>query len=141
MRRSGSGNDFDGIVGVSACRHYFEHFYAKAGNAEDDFVISLVRSDGEELVRFPVLPDAFKFGPAPFSAALQRSEAGTFSAASVRDGVPRLFFYGKIEGHPLSVFYSIDKRTIFRQWQRHIMIGGVLPRSFPRRCSLHPGWH
>src|SRR5215216_274270 len=53
IRRTSPDGDFNGVVGVSALHTYFEEFYATVGMPADNFAISLIRDDGNFLVRYP----------------------------------------------------------------------------------------
>jgi hypothetical protein len=110
-RRDATGA-FDGVIDIALAPDFFMRSYETLvrdiGNSPEGRVVTMVRTDGQLLVRYPALPGAM--APVPpssplFNATSHNPEGGTYTNRSVVDqGAPqRLFAYRKVPGHPIYV--------------------------------------
>jgi PAS domain S-box-containing protein len=117
-RRSGDGERFDGVVGISLSVEYFTRFYQSIAEYNAATIV-LGRTDGAILARHPVLdPPPISFspnGPAMRGLAAGR-EQWTEIAASPQDGTERIIAFRKVQRYPLLVTYGIPKTLVMRRW-------------------------
>jgi hypothetical protein len=111
-----------GLVMLAAPTAVFRSFYANALSGPND-VMTLVREDGQVLVRYPVLQkpllritsglmDAIKLNP----------DQGFYTVRSAADGVDRLYAYMRLPDFPLYVTYGGEKARMWAAW-RHDLAG------------------
>jgi two-component system, NtrC family, sensor kinase len=123
IRKSSDSEQFDGVVGISAYVSYFEDYYRATGIARDNFAITLLRDDGQVLVRYPAVPNRLEIpSDSALLKELQRAEHGNFTAHSMIDGIERIGGYAKVPTYPVYAIYSIDKSAIVWQW-----LSGLIP--------------
>jgi two-component system, NtrC family, sensor kinase len=128
IRKSNSRGEFDGVVGVSAFVSYFHTFYESLGEPSDSFAITLIKENGNVLVRYPAVAIGAVHIAAD-SALLQQlraQERGTFSAHSQFDAAERLFGHAKLRGFPVHALYSIDRNAIWSEWMTAIAQGAAV---------------
>ena len=113
-----------GVIDVAVAPSLFDDFYAVlAGEGTQDTkgnVVSLVRSDGQPLVRYPPLPglglhaalsDRF------MGAIAAHPESGTYLTKSVVDpSETRLFAYRKVQGYPAYVVVGRPRSQVIAGW-------------------------
>jgi two-component system NtrC family sensor kinase len=128
-RRDASGG-FDGVINIALSPAFFMGFYETLvrdiGRSAEGRVVTLIRTDGQILVRHPALPGTIARVPAanPFFAAVARSpEGGTYTNTSVIDlGAPqRLFAFRKVPGHPIYVVAGRSTASIVSDWRRGML--------------------
>ncbi len=115
-----------GVIDVAVSPTFFRDFYKvlvdeDADGAAGD-VLTLVRDDGQILVRYPPFEGSPPRVPAssPFLAAIRaHPDSGVFDSRSVIDaGSPeRLFAYHKVEGYPLYVIAGRSRSVILDGWR------------------------
>jgi signal transduction histidine kinase/CheY-like chemotaxis protein len=125
IRRGDAGGAFNGVIGSSARIDYFHNFYATVGQAEDDFSVLLMRSDGEILVRHPTFTPGDKFDPALLRSGEARARQVRY-ARSPLDGLDRLFVSAKVGDFSAYVAYSIARDAIVRQWAMSLLVPGAV---------------
>jgi signal transduction histidine kinase len=125
IRRSSLDGSFDGVIGSSAFTDYFETFYARAGVADDDFAIALVRDDGRTLVSFPSSgSERLATAREEFGKQLA-SGASLIRARSSEDGVERLYANRKVSGRPAYVAYGVSRPVLIGAWLRGLVWWGL----------------
>ncbi len=125
IRRNSPDGSFNGVIGISALNTYFEDFYATVGSASDNFAVSVIRDDGQFLVRYPRVPDASITAQTIVRQLGGRVQA-TSVAASPVDGLERLFHIIRVPNFPVYVAYGIDRRTILAEWYRDLWLFGAI---------------
>ena len=125
-RRTVPGGAFDGTVHVAVTVSYFQDFWAVATRGTEAASVSMVRTDGEVLARYPV-----SRGPQP-RLELPASElmnllgegqtAGTFRAVSPIDGLERFVAFRKVDGYPVAITSTVSAASIMTRWHRHVAI-------------------
>ncbi len=131
-----------GVINVSVSPSVFQEFYAVlAGEGTKDIdgnVVSLVRSDGEALVRFPPLPGTGQHAPMTpqfMRAMIDHPDAGTFEFRSVVDpSETRLFAYRKVQGFPIFVLAGRSRSTVIAGWLA--TMGSHLVYGIPSTLAL-----
>ena len=126
-RRAADGS-FDGVISIAISPSLFQSFYStlvKEEGERNGRVLTMMRSDGQILVRYPPLP-----GPAPsvpnsdafMAAAKQDADSGVYRGRSQFDeGNPdRIHAYRHVEGYPLYVIASRNLSAIRTQWLRRM---------------------
>jgi two-component system NtrC family sensor kinase len=125
IRKSSSTGQFDGIIGISAYVSYFQNYYRAIGIAADNFAITLLRDDGQVLVRHPSTTTQLEI-PSELLKVLHRADTGNFTALSPIDRVERIVGYAKLPSYPVYAVYSIDKGAIAWRWLYGVIPGAIL---------------
>ena len=118
-RRRGSPTDvFDGLILVSSNISYFEDFWRDV-ETKRPHVADLIRSDGEVLASYPKL--ASLPPPLPASSnllqAIMSADRGVYRATSARDGVDRIYGYGRVGNYPLFVGFGLERKSVLAGWR------------------------
>ena len=130
VRRNADGARI-GLVDIAVSPDFFLKFYEtlveEAGDRRAGRVVTMVREDGQLLVRYPAAQDLPAQPPAtsPFFAAIrQNANGGVYSNRSLVDqGAPeRLFVFRKVPGQPIYIVAGRSVAAIFDEWAR-----GLLP--------------
>ena len=110
---------FDGVVGVTISRQYFENFYVAILEHPDASAAGLFSTDGAVLVRFPDAPAHLAQLP-PTSRMMQAVRdgaiAGLISGRSSEDGTARISAFKKLDNLPLLAGYGIDRSVFLTTW-------------------------
>jgi signal transduction histidine kinase len=113
---------FDGVVGVTISRQYFESFYNAILDRPDASAAGLFSIDGAVLVRFPAPPAHIARLP-PDNAMLQAvrdgATEGLISRPSSEDGTARIGAFRKLDNLPLLAGYGIDRSVLLATWGTH----------------------
>ena len=139
------------LVDIAVSPDFFMRFYgtliAEGGENVDGRIVSMVREDGEILVRFPRFEgdSARVSSPSPFFDAVKADpEAGAYRSRSVIDsGAPeRLYAYRKVPGHPVYVVAGRSTASISAEWRRGMIgylavaVGAALALSLTSLAAL-----
>ena len=120
-RRTWDGR-FDGVVGVTVSRQYFEDFYRAILDHPTASSAGLIRLDGTVLVRFPNSPRHVDVLP-PTKPMMQAVRGGAGSSLldgrSTQDGRERIGGFKKLTGLPLLAGYGIDRSVFLTTWAVH----------------------
>jgi two-component system NtrC family sensor kinase len=120
--RRGPLGEFDGVIDIAISPEFFRQFYetlvSEFSKGADGRVVTMIRADGQLLVRYPAFPGnpGIVPGTNPFFAAIHANpERGVYTNRSVVDaGAPeRLYAFHKVPGHPI---YIVAARTISAIW-------------------------
>ncbi len=118
-RRRTENGVFDGIIVASVPPSYFDSFYSRiVGAAAQGTAMSLIRSDGTLLVRYPA-PETAVAPPATaaFVASVAKDpEAGFYVGNSVFDGQWRRVAYRRLAGYPVYVLTSVSESAVRSDW-------------------------
>ncbi|WP_158258455.1 hybrid sensor histidine kinase/response regulator [Rhodopila globiformis] len=126
IRRPVPDGHFAGVIATAISPDYFAHLFRSATDIYDDFsgrIISLRRSDGEVLARWP----ATEPPRAGFDQALAASIAGTrhltghFTYLSPTDGEHRDVVWRRFAGAGIVIAASVTHRAITASWFRVIL--------------------
>ncbi|PWC39085.1 ATP-binding protein [Azospirillum sp. TSO35-2] len=127
-RRSSPGGPdgtFDGLINATVDPDYFARFYQRVLNTDGESV-SLVREDGQILMRYPAFGfDAPVMLPPDrglLAELRQRPDEGVFRADSYVQGVDRLFAYKRVGDFPVYVVYGLDQAQVARGWWRNMAL-------------------
>jgi two-component system NtrC family sensor kinase len=127
IRKTAGSGQFDGIVGISAYVSYFQHYYRSIGITADKFAITLLREDGQVLVRYPSAADPLEVpAGSELLKLIHRSDTGNFTAVSPIDGIERIVGYAKLQAYPVYAIYGIDKTAIAGRWLYGMLPGASL---------------
>jgi signal transduction histidine kinase/CheY-like chemotaxis protein len=117
-RRQYPDGRFAGVIAISLDPAYFLKQFAQASESRS-FTASIVRADGEILVRYPVAGGTFRL-PASggFMTAIASSpETGMYQTPqSSFDGIGRLFVYRRLANLPIYVVHGYSLQTIRDEW-------------------------
>ncbi|GGG28351.1 hybrid sensor histidine kinase/response regulator [Caldovatus sediminis] len=135
-RRSTPDGTFDGTVHVGVAVSYLLDFWAQAVRGQDGAAISLVRSDGEVLARYPETGEPLPRLAPQTSALMQRLKTeprgGVYRAASPVDGAERIAAYAGVGNYPVVIEYAVPVASVRAVWRRHLLVlGGI--------CALAAG--
>ncbi len=138
----GPDGRMQGVITVAVSPALFEEFYAVlAGEGTKDTtgnVVSLVRSDGQALVRYPPLPGNELHPPlsSNFMAAIAaHPDAGEYATRSVIDpSIVRLFVYRRVQGFPVYVVVGRSRGGIIQDW--FATVGSHLVFGVPATLAL-----
>lgn len=125
-----------GVIAVAIAPAFFEEFYrvliGQDLDAAEDKVATLVREDGQILVRYPPVSGPPPRAPAsgPFLTAIRaNSERGFYQSRSIVGSNPpeRLYAYAKIPDLPIYAVAGIDREIIVAGWRMtmasHLIFG------------------
>lgn len=118
-RRPTADGSFDGLILVTASLGYFENFWKGAiGNGQQ--TVSILRSDGEVLARYPTMPNVPTRIPesSPFFDAVRDADQGVFWSHSATDRRDRLFGFTKLGDKPAYILVGRDRRDVLASWLR-----------------------
>lgn len=120
---------FQGAIDIAISPQFFLQFYSTltgaAGNEIGGRVVSMIRDDGQILVRYPPIDGiAPKVDPAnPFFVAIREMpEKGSYTNRSIIDsGAPkRLFAFAKVPGQPVYVVAGRSIDAIEDGWRQRM---------------------
>ncbi|WP_315836771.1 hybrid sensor histidine kinase/response regulator [Bradyrhizobium prioriisuperbiae] len=118
-RRRTENGVFDGVIVASVPPSYFDSFYSRIiGVTTQGTAMSLIRSDGALLVRYPAPENAV---PLPATVAFvhnieKEPEAGYYVGTSAFDGQWRRVAYRRLSGYPVYVLASVSEGAIRNDW-------------------------
>ncbi|HEX4768236.1 MAG TPA: ATP-binding protein [Lichenihabitans sp.] len=138
-RRDAAGN-FAGVINVAISPSLFTDFYATLikddARRQSGRVLTMVRFDGQVLVRYPPAEDAppAVVRPNAFEAALAANpEAGLYrNRSSIDPRTPeRVYAYRKVQDYPLYVVAGRSLAAVVRAWARRMLlyIAAIVPAS------------
>jgi two-component system, NtrC family, sensor kinase len=127
-RRRVQDGKFDGVVGVTVSRRYFENFYRTVLDAPGASSVELVRTDGAILVQFP--DPTGHLGALPASDALMMATRsgdtfGVMSTRSLSDGSAQIAAFRQLHNLPLLVSYAINRSVFLKTSAVHAAVIGV----------------
>ncbi len=131
LRRSKKGGSFDGVYAASIRSAYLSEFWEEiAFHEPGGETVSLVRSDGTVLARFPQLVDGeHPKLPAdnPLVAFMASGRgAGMWQAKWGLDGEERISAARKLDALPLYVNYAVTTRSAYAVWRRDMLMMGAV---------------
>jgi len=129
-RRPAADGAFKGIVAVSMNPEYFRDYYRAivAQNTELES-ITLVRTDGKVLARWPALASGTASLPAnsPSLQAVQQGQAsGVVFGRMATTGERRIGAFRRLEGLPVYVVVSFSEAATLAGWVRTLGIVGAM---------------
>jgi two-component system NtrC family sensor kinase len=127
-RRRMLDGKFDGVVGVTVSRQYFDDFYRAILDHPTASAAGIIRTDGAVLVRFPDLPDRLITLPAtnPVLVAVRSGrESGLVAGRSDQDGKRRISGFRRLHGLPIIARYGINRSVLLTNWALHSAVIGV----------------
>jgi two-component system NtrC family sensor kinase len=136
QRRPMQDGSFDGIVAVSVRPEHFRDYYGRVSRALADS-ISLIRSDGEFLARYPSRGDdplQLTPGNSLLPAIQSNVQSGLITTVSQIDGIERRIGYRKVPGYPIYVTTGIETASMWRAlWSE---MGQLLAFGIPATLGL-----
>ena len=116
-RRRKPDGSFNGVIAVSISPAYFHKQFAQASEMPDS-IASIVRADGEILVRYPGGPGSRLDPDSSFMRAIARNpESGRYAIErSGFDGIARVFMYRKLPDLPVYVVHGLSTQAIHQAW-------------------------
>jgi signal transduction histidine kinase/CheY-like chemotaxis protein len=121
--RHDAGGRFDGIYNASIRSKLILDFWREAAQYGTSEIVSLVRSDGAVLVRYPG-PDAAtnRLDAGSMLMKLMQSNAdyGFMNGVSPLDGKARIVAARRMGELPVWLFYGIDRDAAFVAWRRDV---------------------
>ena len=126
-RRTTADERFDGTVQVNVATAYFSTFWSRTISGKEGAAVSLLRTDGEVLARFPDM--GASLGPtAEWSHLLDHLVAqplgGVYRVTSTVDKTERIFAYARVGLYPLVVGYGLSVHTVLAPWRLHVQLMG-----------------
>ena len=128
--RRGPDGKFEGVNDLALSPAFFMKFYEtlvrEIGHGTDGRVVTMLRDDGQLLVRYPALPGAIPPVPASnpfFEAARRNPDGGIYTNRSIVDqGAPeRLYAFRRVPGHPIYVVTGRTIAALVGEWRREIV--------------------
>ena len=119
-RRSGPGEGFAGLIGVSVNPVYFTRRYLATELADPDGgeTMALARSDASLLARAPAREDRIAPPSARFFEAVGLHPAGgTFTAVSGLDGLHRHYAFRRVGTLPIYVVGSVSDAAVLQTFR------------------------
>ena len=128
--RQAADGAFAGVVDIAVAPDFFTRFYAtlvsEVGEDPTGRVVTMIRDDGQILVRYPPFP-----GPPPmvpssnpfFDAVRAQPDGGIYSNTSLIDhgSLRRLFAFRRVPGHSIYIVAGRSLDAITAEW-RHTML-------------------
>ena len=127
-RLSNPDGSFAGVVSAAIDQSYFTNLYRSVDLGKGG-VIFLMHRAGRLFAREPEQKDAIGKSVADgplLTKYLPISEAGSYEARSVVDGVERIIGYRAVRGLPLVVAVSYARSDVLAPWYRHLWTFGPL---------------
>src|SRR5258708_13768948 len=130
QRRTAPDGNFGGVVTISVAAEFLIDFYATLTGDSGD-VITLIRADGEVLVRGPAAREP-PLRPTPgsrfFGAIANQPEHGVKRNVSMYEGeADRLYAYDRLQGYPVYAVVERSLSAIAAEWWRsvaaHLLFG------------------
>ena len=130
LRRSKEDGTFDGIYAASLRSSYLSDFWEDiAFHGPADETVSLVRSDGTVLARYPQMAGQDTRLPAdnPLVAFMASGRAsGMWQVEWGMDARERISATRKLDGAPLYVNYAVTTHSAFAVWRRDMAMMGAV---------------
>ena len=126
-RLRGPAKPFAGIAVAAVEPRYFAGSYEALGLGEQDSIALLAR-DGTLIVRHPHRDDLMRkpFADAQLFRSLSSGRlSGTYRAASMVDGVPRIISYRALDELPLVVVVGLAEKTLLAPWRSKVAGTGL----------------
>ncbi len=124
-RRTSADGGFDGIIHATVEPDYFISFYRRVLTAKGE-TVSLVRSDGQVLLRYPTYDNDRPVTLPPNrglrQAVLTEPDEGVFTGTGYSDGVERFYAYKKVGAFPIYVVYAVDASVVATAWWRNMAL-------------------
>jgi two-component system NtrC family sensor kinase len=140
---TGADGHLRGVIDVAVAPSIFSDFYrvlvGEGRDGAEGKVVSLIRDDGQILVRFPPFegmpPRAPPDGPL-FSAIRTQPDRGVYIGRSIidSDAPERLFAYRKVQGYPVYVVAGRSRDRVIAGWRKAMQ--GHLAFGLPATLAL-----
>jgi signal transduction histidine kinase/ActR/RegA family two-component response regulator len=120
--RLGPDGSFNGTVQVGLYPKYLVDFYKEVAASEADMSVSMIRSDGRLIARWPDSGPGAKLGPASLLLAEMHANkgSGTLLLTSTVDMVKRLVSFRKLGAYPVYVAVGMRRDAIVSGWLREV---------------------
>lgn len=123
-RLAGGTGEFRGVVSLSLSQEYFTRFYGDVSGHESDLAITLFRSDGEVIARYPVRQDGSgKYdanGPL-MKAISEGATEGIVDGLSTLDDSYRLAAFRQVAPYPIYVAVSRTSHSVLAEWRHDVL--------------------
>ena len=142
-RRSGADGAFAGTLQVSLYPRYLSDFYRELASNLPGASITLVKSDGSLIARWPqpLQPESRLDANSLLMQAIARgADRGTVQGPSPVDGVQRFGSFRKVGGYPLYAFVGIPQASINQAWKREMMLLAAVTVPIALALAL-AAWH
>ncbi len=131
LRRSRRDGTFDGIYAASLRSSYLSEFWEDITfHGPADETVSLVRSDGVVLARYPQVINGAQerlSAKNPLVAFMASGRvSGMWQTKWGMDGTERISASRKLEGVPLYVNYAVTTQSAFAAWRRDMTMMGAV---------------
>lgn len=124
-RLNGPKGEFAGVVVGAIKLAYFKDLFAGL-DVGTHGTISLFREDGVALMRAPFEESELggNFSNVLLFRELKKARAGMFTQYALRDGVSRLYVYGKVGSLPLVFSIGLAFDDILAEWREKSVVAG-----------------
>jgi diguanylate cyclase (GGDEF)-like protein/PAS domain S-box-containing protein len=121
---------FGGVVAAAIDKDYFNGFY-RTFQLGPDGGISLIRSDGTLLIRWPASDKSRDLsGTDLFSKHLKLSSVGSYKIISPFDGIAKYFGYEETPHYPMVITVAVSEDWMLADWRKglrtDVIVAGVL---------------
>ena len=121
---------FGGVVAAAIDKNYFNGFY-RTFQLGPDGGISLIRSDGTLLIRWPASDKSKDLSRTDlFSKHLKLSSVGSYKIISPFDGIVKYFGYQETPQYPMVVTVAVSEEWLLSEWWKglrtDVIVAGVL---------------
>ena len=121
---------FGGVVAAAIDKDYFNGFY-RTFQLGPDGGISLIRSDGTLLIRWPASDKSKDLSRTDlFSKHLKLSSVGSYKIISPFDGIVKYFGYQETPQYPMVVTVAVSEEWLLSEWWKglrtDVIVAGVL---------------
>ena len=121
---------FGGVVAAAIDKDYFNGFY-RTFQLGPDGGISLIRSDGTLLIRWPASDKSKDLSRTDlFSKHLKLSSVGSYKIISPFDGIVKYFGYEETPHYPMVVTVAVSEDWLLSEWWKglrtDVIVAGVL---------------
>lgn len=127
-RRAGPGGPdgaFNGIITATIDPAYFAGFYQRFLNTPGE-TVSLIRGDGQMLLRYPAHPDkqalTLPQDRGLLMAVRTNPEEGVFRSSSLSRGIDRFYAYKRVGAFPVYVVHAVDASVVTAAWWRNMAL-------------------
>ena len=123
-RRPTPDGSFDGVIALASEQDYWLRFYETLDH-ELKPSVSLVRAQGDTLVRFPRTALGQARPSEQFLQYIRERNEHYYEVVSRADGSKRLIGYRKLAEYPVYVVYTVSKDAVVAKWREDATMIGL----------------
>lgn len=126
IARRRSGDPFTGIIAANVKVSTLVEFFEKL-TADKRTTVSLLRMDGAQLARWPLMDPRRLGADSPFMRYLANGKAeDVYRAVAASDQVERIYAYARVGDLPMVVTYGLSIPGIAAHWRQNLYVATAI---------------